>query len=60
MRRLIRSTTAGILALGLMGPTVAVAAPSPANPGAGQDGTAEVAMRAYPWICRVMPRLPFC
>jgi hypothetical protein len=62
MRRFVRTATAAVLALGMMGSAAAVAAPVP--DGSTSEGTVEgagtVTTAAYPWICRIFPDLPYC
>jgi len=62
MRRFVRAASAAVLAMGMMGSTAAVAAPVPGGSTEGEAiaGTNTVAAAAYPWICRLFPRLPVC
>ncbi|MGO3796291.1 MAG: hypothetical protein ACTJGR_04120 [Pauljensenia sp.] len=62
MRRFVRAATAAVLAVGMMGSTAAIAAPVASGSTVGEAGTGAVTVAdaAYPWVCRVFPRLPIC
>lgn len=60
MRRMVRATTAAVVAVGMMGSTAAVAAPVSGTNGGGATAGAVVLATPYPWICRVFPNLPIC